>query len=207
MHSPVPPAPAGVQGQDPAAAAQGGAGPRGSRGCAGYTSQLGTAWWQQFPVQENQPAHYSTPANLPAHPAGSGFGCHNHLPPGPPAAPPIAAGMLGWYDLQWAGEGRRLQGELLRRQRDLRPGEPANIQFTSGVRRRLSTGRRLLSLSLSTAAQLHPPVHLFLLLWRPLLPLPIPCCCRHHWLPKGRHPVAPQHPQQRIAGGRRLPLH
>ena len=41
--------------------------------------------------------------------------------------------MVGWYDLRWAGEGRRLQGELLRRQRDLRPGEPANIQFTSGV--------------------------------------------------------------------------
>ena len=44
-------------------------------------------------------------------------------------APP---GMLSWHDLRWAGTGRGLQAELLGRARSLRPGEPANIQFTSG---------------------------------------------------------------------------
>lgn len=36
------------------------------------------------------------------------------------------------YELLWAGEGSSLAGELRRRQLALRPGEPANIQFTSG---------------------------------------------------------------------------
>ncbi|PSC77005.1 AMP-binding [Micractinium conductrix] len=45
-------------------------------------------------------------------------------------APP---GMLSWHDLRWAGTGRGLQAELLGRARSLRPGEPANIQFTSGT--------------------------------------------------------------------------
>ena len=42
--------------------------------------------------------------------------------------------MMDWHDLRWMGEGRRLAGELLLRQAQLRPGEPANIQFTSGGR-------------------------------------------------------------------------
>lgn len=50
-----------------------------------------------------------------------------------PEAPDRALGMLGWYDLLWAGEGSRLGPELMRRHMDLRPGEPANIQFTSGT--------------------------------------------------------------------------
>ncbi len=46
----------------------------------------------------------------------------------------LGAGWLDWHDLRWMGEGGRLAGELLRRQAWLRPGEPANIQFTSGER-------------------------------------------------------------------------
>lgn len=86
--------------------------------------------------------------------------------------------MLGWYDLQWAGEGRRLQGELLRRQRDLRPGDPANIQFTSGAEEAVNPAAAPLSLSLST------PAHLSLLLWRPLSPRPFPVAVGTTGFPK-----------------------
>ncbi|KAL4420676.1 hypothetical protein ABPG75_010332 [Micractinium tetrahymenae] len=47
--------------------------------------------------------------------------------------PDAPEGCLGWYELLWAGEGSSLAGELRRRQLELRPGEPANIQFTSGT--------------------------------------------------------------------------
>jgi fatty-acyl-CoA synthase len=47
--------------------------------------------------------------------------------------PDAPEGWLDWHDLRWMGEGGRLAGELLRRQAGLRPGEPANIQFTSGT--------------------------------------------------------------------------
>lgn len=47
----------------------------------------------------------------------------------------LRTGWLDWHDLRWMGEGGRLAGELLRRQAELRPGEPANIQFTSGALR------------------------------------------------------------------------
>jgi hypothetical protein len=66
----------------------------------------------------------------------------------------------------------------------------------------LTWWRRMLRYSSPTACAAHLPR----LLWR--------CshrccrnCCRHHWLSQSRHPVAPWHPQQRTAGGRRLPLH
>jgi acyl-CoA synthetase (AMP-forming)/AMP-acid ligase II len=45
--------------------------------------------------------------------------------------------MLSWQDLVWQGRGRGLQAELLRRQLHIRPGEAANIQFTSGGAARL----------------------------------------------------------------------
>ncbi|KAI7846029.1 hypothetical protein COHA_000566 [Chlorella ohadii] len=47
--------------------------------------------------------------------------------------PDAPEGWLDWHDLRWMGEGGRLAGELLQRQAWLRPGEPANIQFTSGT--------------------------------------------------------------------------
>ncbi|KAL4451407.1 hypothetical protein ABPG77_009479 [Micractinium sp. CCAP 211/92] len=47
--------------------------------------------------------------------------------------PEAPAGFLSWYELLWVGEGSSLAGELRRRQLALRPGEPANIQFTSGT--------------------------------------------------------------------------
>lgn len=52
----------------------------------------------------------------------------------------IHTGWLDWHDLRWMGEGSRLAGELRRRQADLRPGEPANIQFTSGEWQRACLG-------------------------------------------------------------------
>jgi fatty-acyl-CoA synthase len=41
--------------------------------------------------------------------------------------------MLSWRQLRGAGESLQQAGELEARRRWLRPGEPANIQFTSGT--------------------------------------------------------------------------
>lgn len=47
--------------------------------------------------------------------------------------PDAPEGCLSWYNLLRAGGGSSLAGELRHRQLGLRPGEPANIQFTSGT--------------------------------------------------------------------------
>lgn len=54
----------------------------------------------------------------------------NKLVLGPDRA---GAGSMSWYDLQWAGEGAGLAEELSRRKQLLSPGQPINIQFTSGT--------------------------------------------------------------------------
>lgn len=49
------------------------------------------------------------------------------------AAAPNGAGYLNWYDLRWAGEGAGLEGALRARAAAVRPGDPQNLQYTSGT--------------------------------------------------------------------------
>ncbi|GAB4819648.1 hypothetical protein N2152v2_006694 [Parachlorella kessleri] len=42
-------------------------------------------------------------------------------------------GYLDWYDLRWAGEGAGLARALAQREASLHPGDPINIQYTSGT--------------------------------------------------------------------------